>query len=185
MNSTSDNLLNRIERFTRLADVCPALATALEKNDPSPDRTFLAFKELVQLECSQCHTIVAGAELFVLSQPSEGNDLSPALRRLRLGFCANTSCQSFDCKLTFKPAGGIDWPTCLDRVDSILLDLENSRAGRSKAWLKQLLRPALIVLVALVLLLLLRQLYTGGRIPLLREPEKFRVTPATESFQQR
>jgi hypothetical protein len=35
-----------------------------------------------------------------------------------------------------------------------------------------------ILLAAVVMLLLLRQCYFGGRIPFLREPETFRVDPA-------
>jgi hypothetical protein len=112
-----------------------------------------------------------------LTQPHDGKDLSVSLKRLRLGFCANPECQAFHCQLTFKPGDPADWNAGLKRTDRRLQDQEDSRAGRGKRWRSELVRPAAIALAAVVILLLVRQLYFGGRIPWVREPEKFRVDP--------
>lgn len=169
--------LSRRERFGRLGEFCAALAAALQQSGLGPDQLFVKFREQVSAECEQCHTKIAGEELFVLRQPPEGQDLSVGLRRLRLGFCANPECQAFHCRVTFRPGEGEDWTACLRRVDRALQDLEDVRAGRGKRWKRELIRPALMALGVVVALLLLRQFYFGGRIPWVREPEKWRVTP--------
>ena len=92
-------------------------------------------------------------------------------------FCPNTNCKSFHCQLTFQSDERVDWKACLARTDRTLQDLEDSRAGRGKRWRSELVRPAIIAVAAILILLLFRQLYFGGRIPLIREPEKWRVDP--------
>ena len=57
-----------------------------------------------------------------------------------------------------------------------------SAAGRRAARLGVARRVGL-ALVIVVLLLLFRQWYFGGRIPLIREPEKFRVDPAPPGWE--
>ena len=170
-------ILTRHERLGRLGELCQAIATSLQRAGLSSDLVFLSFRDLMSAECAQCGTRVPGEELYVLTQPSDGKDLSVNLRRLRLGFCAQSSCQSFHCQLTFRSGEKIDWTARLALADRIVQDLEESRAGRGKRWRLALIRPIAIAVGALLLLLLLRQLYVGGRIPLLREPEKFRVDP--------
>ena len=177
MTTTEQTGLTRQERLGRLADLCPALLAALQHARLSSDATFLTFQESTFAECSHCHTKITGDELFVLAQPSDGQHLSERLRRLRLGFCPNTSCQSFNCQLTFQPDSRVDWKTCLARTDQTIQDLEDSRAGRGKRWRSELVRPAIIAVAGILLLLVIRQLYFGGRIPLIREPEKWRVAP--------
>ena len=172
------SLLTRRERFGRMGDLCQAIAAALQKKGLDSDLVFLAFRDLVFAECVECGTRVSGAELYVLSQPSDGEDLTASLRRLRLGYCANSSCQSFHCQLSFQPGDKVDWNIRLAQADRIAQDQADARAGRSKHWRSALIRPMATTIVGLLLLLLFRQLYVGGRIPLIREPEKFRVDPA-------
>jgi len=169
--------LTRPERLGRLADFCSALLAALQPAKLSSDVTFLVFRDSVTAECAECRTKIGGDELFVLAQPSDGPELNVRIHRLRLGFCANTNCQSFHCQLTFQPDNRVDWMTCLARTDQKVQDLDDSRAGRGKRWRSELVRPAIIAVAAALILLLIRQLYFGGRIPLIREPEKWRVDP--------
>jgi hypothetical protein len=171
-------LLTRRERLGRLGDVCQAITAALQKKGFDSDFVFLTFRDLVFAECVDCGTRVPGEELYVLSQPADGEDLTVSLRRLRLGYCANPSCQSFHYQLSFHPGDKLDWNSCLTQADRITQDQADARAGRSKHWRSALIRPTAITIVGLLLILLLRQLYVGGRIPLIREPEKFRVDPA-------
>ena len=177
MKTPAEIPLKRSEKFTRLADLCPAIINALHSHVKSPEDIFVAFRTGVSLECAECHTIVPGEELYLLGQPAEGEETNPDRRRLRLGFCPNLNCKSFDCMITFKPDPVSDWASQLRRADRCLRDLEDSRAGRSKHWRTALIRPALIAAFGLLLIFLAHQLYFGGRIPWLREPEKFQTDP--------
>lgn len=169
--------VTRQERLGRLGDLCQAIAGSLQQAGLGPDQVFITFRRLVSAECGQCGTRVSGDELFVLTQPADGKDLTVSRRRLRLGFCANTNCQSYHCRLTFQPGDKIDWKAWLARADRMVQDQEDSRAGRGKRWRSELIRPTAIAVAALLLILLFWQLYFGGRIPLIREPEQFRVDP--------
>lgn len=173
--------ITRREGFVHLCDFCQALAGSLRDRHLPADQVFVAFHKLITMECVECQTKVTGEELFVLSQPTEGNDLTVALRRMRLGFCPNPKCNSYQCTLTFQTSPEIpDWQVHLHKAERLLKDLEAARAGRAKTWHTQLVRPALVAATAISLLFIVHQLYFGGRIPFLREPEKFRVDIAPE-----
>lgn len=173
--------ITRQEGFIHLCELCQALASTLQNKHLPTDQVFVTFHKLITLECTECKTKVSGEELFVLSQPTEGNDLTVALRRMRLGFCPNPKCNSYHCTLTFQTSAEIpDWNHHLHKAERILKDLEDIRAGRGKTWRTRLVRPTLVIATAIVLLIVVHQLYFGGRIPLLREPEKFRVDIAPE-----
>lgn len=177
--------ITRPENFVRLCELCQALASSLHNKHLPTDQVFVSFHKLITLECADCKTKVSGEELFVLSQPTEGNDLTVALRRMRLGFCPNPKCNSYHCTLTLQTSADIpDWHPHLQKAERILKDLEDVRAGRGKTWRTRLIRPTLVTATALALLFFMHQLYFGGRIPLLREPEKFRVdiAPAGSYF---
>ncbi|MGC3956400.1 MAG: hypothetical protein QM813_00010 [Verrucomicrobiota bacterium] len=173
--------MTRRENFVRLCELCQALGNTLQHKQLPPDQVFVSFHQLITLECTECKTKVSGDELFVLSQPTEGNDLTMALRRMRLGFCANPKCNAYYCTMTFQPSAEIpDWNPHLQKAERLLKDLEDVRAGRGKTWRTRLIRQGLVAAMALALLFLVHQLYFGGRIPLLREPEKFRVDTTPE-----
>lgn len=177
---TQSQIIRR-QGFIHLCELCQALASSLQNKRLPADQVFVTFHKLITLECVECQAKVSGEELFVLSQPTEGNDLTVALRRMRLGFCPNPKCHSYHCTLTLQTSAEIpDWQPHLHKAEHLLKDLEAIRAGRGKTWRTQLLRPALVAATAITLLFMAHQLYFGGRIPLLREPEKFRVDVAPE-----
>jgi hypothetical protein len=181
MKTPADSPLLRSEKFTHLADLCPAITSALKTHTKSSEDIFVAYRNCVSLECSECHTVVSGEELYLLGQPAEGAETTTDRRRLRLGFCPNVHCKSFDCFITFKPDPAHDWAAHLHRADRLVRDLEDFRAGRGKHWRTALIRPALIAAFGLMVIFLAHQLYFGGRIPWLREPEKFQVDIDPES----
>ena len=86
MPSPADQV--RPQRLSQLGELCRAIALVLSNQVSSSDRVFVAFRDLISMACSECNTRVSGEELYVLSQPIEGEDLTVQLRRLRLGFCA-------------------------------------------------------------------------------------------------
>ena len=77
MKTTSTVPLLRAEKFTRVADFIPALTTALQKNRLATEDIFLTFRNLVSLECRECHTVVPGEELYLLNQPIAGESVNP------------------------------------------------------------------------------------------------------------
>jgi hypothetical protein len=65
------------------------------------------------------------------------------------------------------------------RLALVAAEAAAKRAAQRKFNWRFIARVA-IALGVLLLLLMIRQWYLGGRIPILREPEKFRVAPAPE-----
>jgi hypothetical protein len=174
-------LITRREGFVHLCGLCQALAGSLQDKHLPTDQIFVTFHKLLSLECVECRTKVTGEELFVLSRPTDGNDLTVALRRMRLGFCPNPKCHSYHYTLTLQTSPEMpDWQPHLHKAERRLKELEAARAGRAKTWRTRLVRPALVAATAITLLFVVHQLYFGGRIPFLREPEKFRVDIAPE-----
>lgn len=134
--------------------------------------------------CVHCGARISGEELVRLAGFS-GPQESPRLRRLRTGRCVSPGCPSHEYKLIFRNHPDIDWVKLLSTAlaerteddsddeppDAIVHDPE-----RFRRW-KRRIRVTLLTMVVLFLLLA-RQVYNGGRIPLVREPQKFRVDPA-------
>ncbi|MGC3957035.1 MAG: hypothetical protein QM813_03450 [Verrucomicrobiota bacterium] len=158
--------MTRRETFVRLCELCQALGNTLQHKQLPPDQVFVSFHQLITLECTECKTKVSGDELFVLSQPTKGNDLTMALRRMRLGFCANPKCNAYYCTMTFQPSAEIpDWNPHLQKAERLLKDLEDVRAGRGKLLADAINPPRARSAMALALLLHLHQLYFGGPHP--------------------
>ncbi len=86
------------------------------------------------------------------------------------------------------PQAGYEWPRLI--ADAEALQARPTKARRSAreklhalGWLAAKAPRVWIALALLLLLLVVRQVYVGGRIPLVREPERFRVDvdPAGEA----
>ncbi len=181
-----ESVVIREEHLQKLAPFCQALGEALSRSGLAPDQALGLWRAASTAQCTQCGIPISGEELFALSQPADDNP-SPKVRRLRLGDCAHPGCESYFYRLTFRAHPPLDWPALLARAEAIQAELERpiSAKTRTADFAKGLLRAGLtrraaIALLVLLLLLLIRQWYTGGRIPLLREPEHFRVAPAPE-----
>jgi hypothetical protein len=98
-----------------------------------------------------------------------------------MGDCAREKCDSYYYRMTFQSFPGVDWARLISRFEK-----GGPKPDAQKSWLVKYLRtmrvPAhiWITVAALVLVLVMRQWYVGGRIPLLREPEHFKVDVAPE-----
>lgn len=169
----------RTEQLPHLAAFCRALAEALRRAGVEQDGVFVVFHESVAAECLQCGAHVPGEELFVLSQPEADSDMNTDLRRLRLGYCAKAGCNSLQYRLSFGTRENLNWHSCLTQADRFLR--RGKAIGRTSRI--EAARRLLILLVVVALLFLLRQLYYGGRIPLIREPEEFRVDPFPAQYE--
>jgi hypothetical protein len=181
-----ESLTIREEHLLKLAPFCQALGEALSRSGLAPDQALAVWREALTAQCARCGMLISGEELFALSQPS-GDNSNPKIRRLRLGDCARPGCESYFYSLTFRAHPLLGWPGLLDRAEAIRAELEGRVSGKpatavlAKALLHSgFTRRAAIALAVLLVLLFIRRWYGGERIPLLREPEHFKVAPASE-----
>ena len=181
-----ESVIVREEHLLKLAPFCQALGEAFKGSGRAPEEVFGIWRAAVSAECTRCGISIPGEELFVLSQPPGGDPL-PSILRLRLGDCARPGCESYFYRLAFRAHPAIEWAELIARADTIRAEL--SRHGSRRSTFADLVRGGLgcgvtrraaLALGVLVLLLLIHRWRSGGRIPLLREPEHFRVTPAPE-----
>ena len=184
-----DTAIVRQKEIRKLKPFCRALAEALRRRGLGTENARTAWRAGVAAECARCGISVSGDELFALSQPPVAGKPNPRIGRLRTGDCARSGCDSYHYQLTFKMQGQVDWADLLLQAEATQPEQEppagsdaaQRRLGASLAhrlWTLRRAHRLWIALAAVLLLLLLRQWYLGGRIPLLREPEHFRVDPA-------
>ena len=188
---TQDDYLVREEPVRRLERVVFALSQAARRIEPQPDRIRNALRSALSARCARCGMRVTGEELLVLSQ-LPGDDETKRIQRLRSGCCAREGCQFESYELHFQNHPDLDWPKLLAAREPEALaasdaaepapEAEAAAAAvpdRTTRHRRMAIRVGALI-GAVLLLFVFRQLYYGGRIPLLREPEKFRVTPAPE-----
>lgn len=145
------------------------------------------FEASVAGECVQCGIRLTAEELLGLSETSPADGAANSkVARLRQGYCARNGCASYAYLLTFNAHPIVDWPKILAAVESagheqhaeVAAEAEAQQIGRREARKKRVLKIAAGIAL-LLLLLLLRQWITGGPIPILREPKKYTVDPAS------
>jgi hypothetical protein len=179
--------VTREERLPKLGGLCQALEARFALAGLAPEQSQEIWRQGVAAECVRCGIHVYGEELYALSQPPSEKYASAKLGRLRLGDCARQGCNSYTYRLTFYPCAALDWQALLASLASQEAEAGKQNGGESLArqgWrlLAQSpsVRRAALGLVLIVLLLAVRQWYIGGRIPLLREPEKFQAAPESD-----
>ena len=188
---SQDTAIVRQQEIPKLQPLCRALAEALRRSGLGPENAQAAWRAGVAAQCTRCGISVSGEELFALSQPPSADHASAKIGRLRLGDCARNGCESYHYQLTFKTHNQVDWADLLLRGEAIQQEQEHpagSGAAQRQAgpflarqpWTILKARRLWIAVAAVLLLLLIRQWYLGGRIPLIREPEHFRVDPAPQ-----
>jgi hypothetical protein len=181
-----ESVIVREEHLLKLAPFCQALGQAFGGRGLVPEQTLGIWRAALTAECTQCGIPLSGEELFALSQPPEKTPVAK-VRRLRLGDCARPGCESYFYRLHFRPHPPTDWAELIALAET--MQAESARPAPRKLALAEfarglvrcgLTRRAALALGVLLLLLLIHRWHTGGRIPLLREPEHFHVTPAPE-----
>lgn len=176
-----DTALCRQEHLQNLERFCQRLGSSLAESGLTPEECEAAWRVGVSAECVQCGIRLYGEELYALSQPPSPAHASPKIGRLRLGDCAREGCNSYYYRLTFYPHAKVDWQKMFDDINA---EENSGPEERPHPW-KALIRHAHVLgfsnrrlwlaLGIIVLLLVARQFYRGGSIPLVREPENFRV----------
>ena len=178
--------LTREEPIQALGEFSSALTETLARAGLGADKAWAA-RAAVLAECVQCGMSISGEELFALSQPEPQTETNAKVRRLRLGDCARPGCESYHYRLTFQTCAAVDWATLVPQIDRIKGELQLNQTRASAAIKRKALwamaRRVAIALALVIVLFLIRQWYFGGRIPLLREPEQFRVDPFPADYQ--
>ena len=179
---TSEHVLTRQEHLLKLNPFCRALDKALALTGLPQEKLPEAWRAAVAAQCVQCGIEVSGKELFALSKPPSAELASAKIGRLRLGDCARKGCSSYYYRLTFHPYLEINWPEILAQAETIQDEPADQPPGklaygRRGLWHMPATRRLGGVFLLVLLLLIVRQWYIGGRIPLLREPEKFQADP--------
>ena len=183
--------LIRQEHLQTLPAFSVALATALQQGGPVEDKWRPALNQALSAECVLCGITVTGTDLLAVGAPAaESETDDPRIARLRQSYCARNGCHSYFYRLAFTPHPDIDWAKILPQTEIAKTgqpaEVQEERVARDAAWRAlrwKLGRRVLAGLAVVAALWLLRQWYTGGTIPLVREPEHFTADPA--SIEQR
>jgi hypothetical protein len=181
--TTPDDFLVREEPVRRLEKIVFALRQATGQCGLPPDKAREALRLTLTAECVDCGMRVTGDELLALSQWPTGRE-SIRIERLRAGYCARETCEFDRYRLRLRKHPELSWTKLLatSQTEEPRAAVEVEPAARSEKSKPPFLQRAAvrvgIVIAIMLLLFALRQLYFGGRIPLIREPEKFKVAPA-------
>jgi hypothetical protein len=138
----------------------------------------------VSAECPVCGIRVGGNELRALAFAPSAELASAKIGRMRLGFCARQGCEAWHYAMHFWSQEGIDWARMLEAAER--QEVGSSANASERQWFTALRtltrghagRVAAMASVVLALWLA-REFYLGGRIPFLREPEKFSAETTT------
>jgi hypothetical protein len=159
-----------------LAEFSRSLVATISKQ-PEPDRIRAAIDTALSAECVQCGIKLSGSEL--LKFEGESSD-DPRVERLRIGYCARNGCESLFYRVTCAPHPQVNWPGLLNPAHELTADEKSAAAALGKKRALAKLRNKTLVRVgiavaALLIVFVVRQIYLGGSIPFIREPEDFRV----------
>jgi hypothetical protein len=175
----------REERNEELVNFSSDLAEACRRCDPANGNATEWVRAALSGECLKCSIRVTGEELLAISTSAEDPKASAKVKRMRLGYCARDGCRPLNYRLEFRDLPGLDWQVFVAQLEAVKehrIQLAAAEAAARQAAKHRInwhaLRRFGIALVIILLLLIIRQWYLGGRIPILREPEKFRVTPS-------
>jgi hypothetical protein len=159
-----------------MADFSRNLAQTIS-GQPEPDKLRAAIDQALNAECVQCKIRLSGSELLKFADDTSDDE---RVERLRLGYCARNGCESHFYRVICSPHPQVNWPGLLDPTYNLHAEEKSSaELAKKKASLKNwrdkaVVRVAIGVAV-LVIVFLARQLYLGGSIPFVREPEDFHV----------
>lgn len=149
---------------------------------PTPEKTRAAVEEALSAECVQCAIKLKGADVLALP---DGDD--PRLERIRQGYCARNGCDCHFYKITRAAHPDLDWAKLLSETNASVQDQAAVAAAEAALARKRLLKTKAlrigIAIAALAAVYVARQLYMGGRIPFIREPENFQVDKVEEPEQ--
>lgn len=155
----------------------PQLAASLRQaiaRMPAPEKTRAAVEAALSAHCVQCAIPLTGPDLLALPESPD-----PRLERIRQGYCARNGCDCHFYNVTRAPHPDLDWAKLLSETNASV-EAQAALAAAQSQWNRKQQRKVKairigIAVAALAAAYVARQLYLGGRIPFLREPETFQV----------
>lgn len=170
--------LVREELIWRLPELVSAASEACRRGSDDMQLRMAALPRALGARCTHCGFVLSGEELLVFAGISEANEKSAMLKRLRAGQCAHEGCPSLHYRLFFYDAPQIKWSALF--AESRPGKVPQSAPVPDQPQRRIVLRMFGQIGAAIGICLLVWlwwQWHSGGRIPILREPEHFRVTP--------
>jgi len=184
----SECFLVREEPIGRLPKLVFAASEACRRGSNDPQKSKAALSKAMGAQCTLCGFVLSGAELLAMADIAGGNEKSAMLQRLRAGQCARENCSASHYRLKFFDTPEIGWAGLFAQVrpqEKPRTEPEQSEvepvakpAASQRSALHSLGRVCAVAAFCLFAWVWWR-FRTGGTIPILREPEHFRVTPAT------
>jgi hypothetical protein len=159
-----------------MADFSRNLAQTVSRQ-PEPDRLRAAIDQALGAECVQCGIKLSGSELLKFADETSDDE---RVERLRMGYCARNGCESLFYRVTCAPHPEVNWPGLLNPTyelsaeEKAAAELAKKRYSLARIRNKTLVRVG-IAFALLLIVFIARQIYLGGSIPFVREPEDFRV----------
>jgi hypothetical protein len=172
-------------RTEKLAELAAALVKELAGLGLSGLELNSVFHRSVSAACVQCATRVSGDELAELALAEPDAPFTHAkLKRLRLGYCGSAGCNSYFYTLVLAPHPEIDWATLLPKVEGLAASSEKGALPVADLALppspkRQLARRIAVGVLIILALWVVRHVWSGGKLPLLERPPKYRVDPAS------
>ena len=170
MTEVSQMTIKELAEFSR--NLARTIATK-----PDPDRIRAAIDTALSTECIQCGIRLTGSELLKFEEETSNDS---RMERLRSGYCARNGCESLFYRVTTAPHPELNWPSLLDPTPELsaeekaAAETQKKKQAHAKLRNKTLLRAG-VAIAALLIVFVIRQIYVGGSIPFIREPENFRV----------
>lgn len=181
---TPEQFSVREEQIQALAEFSHTVNEACRSGGPDGGKTVEAVRTALSAECPRCGIHVSGDEILAIAESADAPEQNPKVKRMRLGYCAREGCESFVYRLRFHSQPGVNWRAIFAQMEVVVqnqAELSASAATARQVVVRRARWRTLgrvgIALAVVLLLMIIRQWYVGGRIPLIREPEKFRVDP--------
>jgi len=171
---------NTAETFDLTVKELPDFAGSLNLVLQIPEHAKLRepVETALSAECVQCGLRLNGADLLRFGA-GQGND-DPRFERLRVGYCGRNGCDCLFYRVIGAAHPEIDWPKLIHPAHTISEEekgaarREAAKAAAKIRWKMRALRIGAAV-VALLIVLIVRQFWVGGSIPFVRQPENFKV----------
>jgi len=171
---------DREESIQRLPQLVFAALEACRRWGGDLQRSKAAFPKAIEARCDLCGFVLSGEELLALADIFRVNEESKMLKRLRAGHCARDGCVSTHYHLLFYNVPELSWPAIFAELRPKETPKSESEPVLKKVPPWRIALPTFGRMGAFIGICLLMWLWwqwrSGGRIPILREPEHFRVT---------
>lgn len=167
-----------------LVKVSRVIRQSLREHHPEipPDAVL---ESTIRGQCAECGHPLRGKDLVTLARGEPIPDAFSNLGRLQAGYCGSNQCRSYYYAISFFAYPDVDWNKVVPSLDDIMNGVVIGSTDSRPRWMPVITwrpTPKTWVIaggigVALCILAGLRQIYVGGRIPVLHEPRHFRVAP--------